>query len=68
MSKAALHDAQWLQSLPQTLGSDFDRYFWSQPDEARAWFNVDAEFDDVGGELSSPPHKSALPEADTCLR
>lgn len=45
MSKAALQDAQWLQSLPQTL--EFDHYFWEQPDEAKAWFNADETFPSV---------------------
>ena len=53
MSNAALHDAQWLQSLPQTLDSDFDRFFWSQPDEARAWFSSDVSFADVGEDVAA---------------
>ena len=41
MSQATLQDAQWLKSLPQTLGFDFERFFWGQPEEATAWFGFD---------------------------
>ena len=53
MSNTALQDAQWLQSLPQNLGGSFDRFFGSQPDEAKAWLSFDATFDDVEAEISS---------------
>ena len=39
MSKTALQDTQWLQSLPQNL--DFEHFFWGQPDEAKVWFSSD---------------------------
>lgn len=52
MSKAALQDAQWLQSLPQNLG--FEDFFWTQPDEAKAWFGLDEIVLSVNDNVTTP--------------